>query len=277
MLRHLRTLKRFGSKTHGLHFMKTIGHSRAGKIYKARDDVTGELYTCKILPQGLQARREVCILKKLRGERIQSFRRVTGNDIIHILTDYIPGRDLFDELTFRTAEGSLSLEIKMTFIREIIACVSQVHANGFAHLDIKLENFIVDKSNHLSVKIIDFGGSHPLPIGTRKLQILTGTFGYASPELCQGCYHSNSDVWSLGVCIWSILHGSMPFHHKDFEPNTCHREEAKGRFVFPTALHVQQTASLPGDPLDLFTAIFKPVAAERISLTELEQHSWITG
>ena len=89
-------------------------------------------------------------------------------------------------------------------------CIKQVHNNQFVHLDIKFENFIVYKKP-FHLKLIDFGTSHPLQAGVAELQTVAGTIGYTAPELFKGYYHQNSDIWSLGVCLWALVTGHLPF------------------------------------------------------------------
>ena len=102
-----------------------------------------------------------------------------------------------------------------------------MHSYGIAHRDLKLENIIMlDDTDESQLKIVDFGLSKMIgpnetasdPFGTlvSQLLILTSWQSYVAPEvLIQRPYGKNVDLWSLGVIIYVLLSGMLPFDSDD--------------------------------------------------------------
>merc|ERR1719478_674662 len=93
---------------------------------------------------------------------------------------------------------------------QMLLAVNYIHTHGIVHRDIKLENFLYEKpdSNHL--KLIDFGFSKIWEPNT-KMALSCGTLAYVAPEVLDKSYTSKCDLWSLGVVIFILLVGYMPF------------------------------------------------------------------
>ena len=95
--------------------------------------------------------------------------------------------------------------------KHIISGLIELQAFGFAHLDIKLENVIVD--DYLNATLIDFDTSHYL-FTNSSLNVLNrfvGTTSYAAPEIYEKYYNVKSDIWSLGVVLWILKTGNYPY------------------------------------------------------------------
>jgi len=95
-----------------------------------------------------------------------------------------------------------------------------MHSRGVAHRDLKLENIIVNKKGHL--KIIDLGFSVEVPeesssLGKIEPQTFCGTLHFAAPEILARQPHcpKKADIWSLGVVLYRILVGTLPFAAND--------------------------------------------------------------
>lgn len=87
-----------------------------------------------------------------------------------------------------------------------------LHSYGIAHRDIKLENILlVEDSDDSPIKLVDFGLSKMLgPSETASDPY--GTLAYVAPEvLMQKPYRFKGDVWSLGIIIYVMLSGMLPF------------------------------------------------------------------
>ena len=249
-----------------LSIMNKIGEGISGPIYRVKEKKTGNYFTCKILKDKYQSRREVAILQKIKGPKLQTFYKVyKKNNKIYLLTDYICGKDLFYEAC--TPYKKLHSCLQNRIILEMADCIKQVHNNQFVHLDIKFENFIVYKKP-FHLKLIDFGTSHPLKVGVAKLQTIAGTIGYTAPELFKGYYHQNSDIWSLGVCLWALVTGHLPFSRISFSKYPD--ETVMLHYAYPQKYHQQYMHLFSEPQLDIISGIFKYHPEERMSIPEIK-------
>ncbi|KAF7730391.1 hypothetical protein EC973_002197 [Apophysomyces ossiformis] len=114
--------------------------------------------------------------------------------------------------------------------RQIAECVAHLDRMGICHRDIKDENIVID--SQYKVKLIDFGSAVTLPrhYGRNETCLFGkfyGTISFASPEIlmCHMYRAEPAEIWSLGVLLYTILFGEVPFH----DPHMA----MTGRFVQP--------------------------------------------
>ncbi|KAJ1497720.1 Map microtubule affinity-regulating kinase [Coelomomyces lativittatus] len=130
----------------------------------------------------------------------------TPNELFLIL-EYVPGGEIFD---FLVARGRMKEKDARKYFRQIVSAVDYCHQLKIVHRDLKAENLLLDKD--LNVKIADFGFSNQFSPGQR-LNTWCGSPPYAAPELFQGKEYSGPevDIWSLGVVLYVLICGSLPF------------------------------------------------------------------
>jgi serine/threonine protein kinase len=91
---------------------------------------------------------------------------------------------------------------------QMLAAVSEVHRNGYLHMDIKLENFLVTDAD--KVLLCDFGLAELLQ--SKPAKSLKGTIAYASPMMLNGeALLASHDLWALGICVYILLTGNDPW------------------------------------------------------------------
>jgi serine/threonine protein kinase len=96
------------------------------------------------------------------------------------------------------------------FFRQILSAVHYCHQNSVIHRDLKPENMLLDSNKN--IKLIDFGFGNTYHSDTQ-LETYCGSPFYAAPEMIKGQPYCGPevDVWSLGVIMFALLAGRLPF------------------------------------------------------------------
>ncbi|KAM6970163.1 MAP/microtubule affinity-regulating kinase 4 isoform 1-T1 [Aplochiton taeniatus] len=195
--------------------LKTIGKGNFAKVKLARHILTGKEVAIKIIdktqlnPTSLQKLfREVRIMKGLHHPNIVKLYEVIETDkTLYLIMEYASGGEVFDYLV---SHGRMKeIEARAKF-RQIVSAVHYCHQKNIVHRDLKAENLLLDADAH--IKIADFGFSNEFTLGN-KLDTFCGSPPYAAPELFQGKKYDGPevDVWSLGVILYTLVSGSLPF------------------------------------------------------------------
>ncbi|CAD5226416.1 unnamed protein product [Bursaphelenchus okinawaensis] len=195
--------------------LKTIGKGNFAKVKLARHIPTGIDVAIKIIdktalnPSSLQKLfREVRIMKQLDHPNIVKLYQVMETDqTLYLVMEYASGGEVFDYLV---AHGRMKEKEARAKFRQIVSAVQYLHSKNIIHRDLKAENLLLDAD--MNIKIADFGFSNQFSAGT-KLDTFCGSPPYAAPELFQGKKYDGPevDVWSLGVILYTLVSGSLPF------------------------------------------------------------------
>uniref|UniRef100_A0A8C7Y2S6 non-specific serine/threonine protein kinase n=1 Tax=Oryzias sinensis TaxID=183150 RepID=A0A8C7Y2S6_9TELE len=192
--------------------LKTIGKGNFAKVKLARHILTGR-ESSWIIPHVtlfffLQLFREVRIMKGLNHPNIVKLFEVIETDkTLYLVMEYASGGEVFDYLV---SHGRMKeVEARAKF-RQIVSAVHYCHMKNIVHRDLKAENLLLDAD--ANIKIADFGFSNEFTLGN-KLDTFCGSPPYAAPELFQGKKYDGPevDVWSLGVILYTLVSGSLPF------------------------------------------------------------------
>lgn len=195
--------------------MKTIGKGNFAKVKLAKHVPTGREVAIKIIdktqmnPSSLQKLfREVRIMKILDHPNIvKLFEVIETEKTLYLVMEYASGGEVFDYLV---AHGRMKEKEARAKFRQIVSAVQYCHQKHIVHRDLKAENLLLDGDMH--IKIADFGFSNEFIPGS-KLDTFCGSPPYAAPELFQGKKYDGPevDVWSLGVILYTLVSGSLPF------------------------------------------------------------------
>ncbi|KAF4552374.1 Serine/threonine-protein kinase-like protein [Elsinoe fawcettii] len=149
---------------------------------------------------------------------------------------------------------------------QLVGAVSYVHMKGCVHRDLKLENILLDK--HGSVKLVDFGFTREYQGTTSYLQTWCGTIAYSAPEMIKGEKYAGEkvDVWSLGIILYALLVGELPFDDDDDSVTKSRilKEEPKYPDHFPESAK------------DLANKLLSKRPLLRPSLPDILRHPWLS-
>ncbi|XP_058052044.1 MAP/microtubule affinity-regulating kinase 4 isoform X1 [Ahaetulla prasina] len=195
--------------------LKTIGKGNFAKVKLARHILTGREVAIKIIdktqlnPTSLQKLfREVRIMKGLNHPNIvKLFEVIETEKTLYLVMEYASAGEVFDYLV---SHGRMKEKEARAKFRQIVSAVHYCHQKNIVHRDLKAENLLLDAD--ANIKIADFGFSNEFTLGS-KLDTFCGSPPYAAPELFQGKKYDGPevDIWSLGVILYTLVSGSLPF------------------------------------------------------------------
>ncbi|XP_055529096.1 serine/threonine-protein kinase MARK2-like isoform X29 [Wyeomyia smithii] len=195
--------------------LKTIGKGNFAKVKLAKHVPTSKEVAIKIIDKtqlnasSLQKLyREVRIMKLLDHPNIvKLFQVIETEKTLYLVMEYASGGEVFDYLVLH---GRMKEKEARAKFRQIVSAVQYCHQKRIIHRDLKAENLLLD--SEMNIKIADFGFSNQFTPGS-KLDTFCGSPPYAAPELFQGRKYDGPevDVWSLGVILYTLVSGSLPF------------------------------------------------------------------
>lgn len=251
---------------------KTIGSGGFAKVKLATHIATGEKVAIKIMDKTSlgddlpRVKLEVQALKTLLHQHICRLYQVIETESHYFMViEYCSGGELFDHIV---EKNKLSETESRKFFRQIVSAVAYLHSLGYAHRDLKPENVLLDKEENL--KLIDFGlCAKPKNGIDSHLQTSCGSPTYAAPELILGKKYLGSevDIWSMGVLLYALLCGFLPFDDNNIE--NLYRKILSGKYDEPSWLSSSSKK--------LIQAMLQIDPKKRITIQELCNHPWITA
>ena len=213
-------------------YISSLGKGGFGKVCLFRDKNCRNLkYAIKTLKKNYFNSHNIqCIIDEIKILRsldhpniVRYFETYEEDNYIHIVMEYIPGQNFFELLTSRRKKDFTEYEV-CQIITSILKSIAFIHRSNIIHRDIKPENILFsDIEDFSSLKLIDFGLS-VLEKKTEKYRV--GSPFYMAPEMINGNYSNCSDMWSLGVILFLILTGKLPFEGK--EQGNVYKKISKG-------------------------------------------------
>ena len=205
--------------------LEELGRGGMGEVYLAEDSELDRKVALKFLPEHLtrdvenieRFRREAKAAAALNHPNIVTIYEIAetkpapgepGDGQTFIVMEYVEGKTL-RELLIENSQFPIPSSIDI--INQISEGLSEAHKADIVHRDIKPENILIDSRGR--VKILDFGLAKLKGVSKLTKETLTlGTIHYMSPEQLQGKEVDNrSDIWSLGVVLYEMLTGEVPF------------------------------------------------------------------
>jgi serine/threonine-protein kinase len=207
-------------------------------VYRATDETLKRVVAIKVLHQHLAAEpeskarleREAQAVAKLRHENILEIFDYSGLDSqsSYIVTEFIDGQTLKQFLAGRTLRHP---EVAALVALEVCGALAHAHSVGVLHRDVKPENVMVRKDGLL--KLMDFGIAQVLDL--QRMTVtgqLLGSPAYMAPEIVEGKQLDfRTDVFSVGIMLYLLATGSLPFTGKN--PHEVLRRITEGKFPDP--------------------------------------------
>ncbi|GAB0088195.1 hypothetical protein DMENIID0001_025830 [Sergentomyia squamirostris] len=169
---------------------------------------------------------------------IETLKIINQGSRIFIFMRYAVNGDL---LEFIKENGCLEEDHAQRWFVQMLKAVSYLHSIDVAHRDLKCENILI--SSNMNVKITDFGFARYITPSHSLSQTFCGSTAYAAPEIIRNIPYDPtiSDAWSLGVILFIMLNGIMPFKDDNI------RKLLNGQLVFTNAISVSHLEETDGD------------------------------
>lgn len=174
----------------------------------------------------------------------------------------IAGDELYNYLL---EKGPIEPAKAQKIFTQLVGAVSYVHGKSCVHRDLKLENILLD--NHENVKLVDFGFTREYEGKSSYLQTWCGTVCYSAPEMLKGEKYAGEkvDVWSLGIILYALLAGELPFDDDD--------EMVTKRKILKEEPNYPDTFPQPAKELVQLLLSKRPLL--RPSLADILQNPWL--
>lgn len=244
-----------------------LASGRATSVYQARDERLDRSVAIRIVnPEHVL---DAEVLDRLANEAstvahlahpniVAVYDQGTHEGAPYVVTEYVRGRTLRDVISDR---GRLDPTEALAIAEQVLAALAVAHRAGLVHRAVKPENILVAPPPNGSgdlvdavVKVADFGLARPADIGRSQVSTMLGTTPYLAPELItDGRADTRADVYSVGVVLFELLTGRLPFGDAASPDGWRHVEEdapPPSRFAsgIPDALDETTTRATRKDP-----------------------------
>ncbi|XP_045438410.1 testis-specific serine/threonine-protein kinase 1 [Pipistrellus kuhlii] len=214
--------------------------------------------------------REIEILIMLNHRSIVKTYEIfeTSEGKVYIIMELGVQGDLLD---FIKTRGALQEEDARKKFHQLSSAIKYCHDLDIVHRDLKCENLLLDKD--FNIKLSDFGFAKRCLRDEGGRLALSKTFcgsaAYAAPEVLQGIPYQPKvyDIWSLGVILYIMVCGSMPYD--DSNVKKMLRIQKEHRINFPRSKH------LTSECKDLIYRMLQPDVGRRLQIEEVLSHPWV--
>ncbi|KAH7280591.1 hypothetical protein KP509_36G004600 [Ceratopteris richardii] len=260
-----------------------LGKGQFGTIRLCKCRETGIHYACKSISKRYELDlpdilREVLLMQRLMracsaskqdeaASHIVRLHQVIEDDLhVHLILELCRGGELFHRIAKKICfcESDAAAILK-ALMQSIAFC----HSVGIMHRDVKPENILfLEDSDDSCIKLADFGLAVEFSPG-QKFSDLAGSAYYVAPEVLNGEYSQEIDVWSAGVVLYVMLSGVAPFNGETDEEIFNAIREGK----LPFEGRPWSKISFPAK--DLILKMLAPNPKKRLTPKQVLEHPWI--
>lgn len=253
--------------------LEVLGQGTFGEVLLAVERHTRESVAVKVLERDKicddDARQrlanEITILHRVHhANLLQLLEVIEDVDRIYLVTEHVGGGELFNYIVER---GRLDEPEAAKLFAQMVAAVDSCHRNLVIHRDLKPENVLLDANG--DIKVIDFGLGTVISSPDEVLQVACGSPHYAAPEMLLGSGYLGQrvDMWSLGVCLYAMLCGCLPFDEPEMD--VLYDRIIGGEFDFSPAPKLSPAAR------DLICGLLHMPPEERLTARGVLSHKWM--
>lgn len=212
--------------------------------------------------------REAKLLRRVQGHPnvVQLAALYKESTRLYMVMELVNGGDLH---TVLTRQRCLPEEVARAAFTQLVSAIDHLHANGVLHRDIKLENVLYDQTvSPAVIKVCDLGNS--MLVESPPTNNFRGTNGYTAPEIgggAPGAWTPKADVWALGVVLYAMLGGYLPF------------DDSRGRHSSSQYLDFSNAAwwNISVEAKLLIQAMLTPNTSERATLDDVIDSAWLAS
>ncbi|NXR75365.1 KS6A5 kinase, partial [Pycnonotus jocosus] len=258
---------------------KPLGEGSFSICRKCLHKKTSQEYAVKIISKRMEAntQREITAMRLCEGHPNVVKLHEVFHDQLHtfLVMELLKGGELLERIQkkkhFSETEAS-------HIMRRLVSAVSHMHDVGVVHRDLKPENLLfTDETDNSEIKIIDFGFARLKPPDNQPLKTPCFTLHYAAPELLNhNGYDESCDLWSLGVILYTMLSGQVPFQSQD-RSLTCTsaleimKKIKKGEFSFEG----EAWKNVSEEAKELIRGLLTVDPNKRIKMSSLRYNEWL--
>ncbi|XP_066911024.1 ribosomal protein S6 kinase alpha-5-like [Clytia hemisphaerica] len=199
---------------------------------------------------------------------------------VYLVMEYLRGGELLERIK---SKRSFSETEACDIMRKLVSVVKFLHKIGVVHRDLKPENLLfTDKTESAQLKLVDFGFAKIK--GSQPMQTPCFTLSYAAPEILKNAtgenkpssYDESVDIWSLGVILYTMLSGKVPFQPKQYTNQSAigiMKSIMQGEVSFTREEWRDVSLSAKG----LIQGLLRVDPTKRMTVEDILSHEWITG
>ncbi|XP_020649789.3 uncharacterized protein LOC110079002 [Pogona vitticeps] len=256
---------------------KMINKGSFAKVMEGLHIPTGEKVAIKVIDKK-KAKQDSYVLKNMKREPrihqmikhpniVQLYETLETENSYYMVMELCLGGDLMDRIC---EKRRLEEKEVKKYTRQIMSAVEHLHRHGIVHRDLKIENFLLNEN--CSIKIVDFGLSNIMKFEGLSQELLNtqcGSPAYAAPELlAHKKYGPKVDVWSIGVSMFAMLTGTLPFTVEPFNIKQLHLKMIKGE-MNPIPPNISTGA------VRFIHSLLEPDPTKRPNIKEAMKDKWL--